>query len=90
MMNKEFAHKSYNFNISVDLDIRVERKMNGKRWHKVVINDMGFSNFYIEKEVEDDSLLDAIHGLENKAIEFVDKVDRDSASDVRLYDLGFR
>ena len=71
-MNKQFDYKSYKFNMSVELNARVERGMDGKRLHKIITNELGFGNFYITSEVEDDGLKEAISHHENKAKLYAD------------------
>jgi hypothetical protein len=48
----------------VKLNVEVERRPNGKRYHEVTINDMGSTNLYFKKKVED-------YGFE----EYIKKVD---------------
>ena len=72
-MSKEFEYKGYKFNTSVELNARVERRMDGKKFHKIITNDMGMGSFYISSEVEDDELKEAVSHHENEAKMYVDK-----------------
>lgn len=89
-MNKQFDYKGYHFNMCVKLNTMVERHPNGKRYHTVICNDMGATNYYHSKEVLDESLVLQIAFEEELAKKFVD--DRENGRtplDQRLSDLGF-
>ena len=45
-MNKEHEYGGYKFNIKVELNHRVEKRIDGKREHKITVNDMGATNYY--------------------------------------------
>ena len=89
--NKEFEYKGYKFNTSVELNARVERRMDGKSFHKIITNDMGGGNFYITSEVEDKELKEAISFHENQAKLYVDKKEKKSFSPLEelLSEWGF-
>jgi hypothetical protein len=89
-MNKEFSYKNYNFNIKVELDVKIERRFNGKRFHKVIINDMGVTNYIYSETVESDKLTDTIDEMVSKTKLWVDS--REGGSDTIvsvLKDMGF-
>jgi hypothetical protein len=89
-MNKQFEHRGYRFNICVQLNTTVERCPDGKRFHTVICNDMGITNYYHKKEVEDANLLMHITFAIEAAKKFVDeREDGVPPLDQRLADLGF-
>lgn len=50
--NKEFEYKGYKFNTSVELNTKVEKRINGKKWHTIITNCLGANNFYTRDEIE--------------------------------------
>lgn len=90
-MNKEFEYKGYKFNTSVELNSRVERRIDGKKFHKIITNDMGGGNFYITSEVEDEEFKEAISHHENQAKIYVDKREKKNLSPLEelLTEWGF-
>jgi len=89
-MNKQFSYRGYNFNLCVQLDTTVERCLNGKHFHTIICNDMGVTNYYHKKEVEDQSLVLQVSFEEELAKKFVDeREDGKAPLDQRLADLGF-
>jgi hypothetical protein len=89
-MNKKFDYRAYHFNICVQLNTKVERTPNGRRYHTVVCNDMGVTNYYHKREVLDESLVLQISIEEELAKKFVDELeDGKPPYDQRLADLGF-
>jgi len=90
-MNRELVYGRYKFNIKVELNSRIEKTPNGKRWHNIIINDMGVTNYYKKQEVEDSLLIKTIYDMENDAKFWVDnRPDNISTPDSRLSDLGFK
>jgi hypothetical protein len=90
-MNKEFVYCKYKFNIKVELNSRIEKTPNGKIWHNIIVNDMGVTNYYKKREVEDSLLLKTISDMENDAKLWVDnRTENISKPDSRLSDLGFK
>lgn len=88
-MNKKFNYRGFNFNINVELDTKVEKTPNGKRWHKVTINCTDQLSFYEQKEVDDILLIPTISSFENKAQRFIDnKLDKKPIHQ-ELSELGF-
>lgn len=71
--SKIYEYKKYKFNISVELNTKVERGLNGKKYHTVILNDMGATNFYIKELVLDETLLSYIDVCIAKAKLFVDE-----------------
>lgn len=89
-MNKQFEYRGYRFNICVRLDATVERRLNGKRYHTVVCNDMGVTNYYHKEEVEDQFLVQQVNTEVELAQKFVDECeDGKQPLDQRLAHLGF-
>jgi hypothetical protein len=90
-MNKEFEYRGFRFNIKVELNSRVEKSLNGNRWHTVILNCMGGDNFYIKEEIPDDELVSYVTKCERFAKEYVDgKLDGEQPYDERLTELGFK
>lgn len=90
-MNKEFEYRGFNFNIKVELNTKVEKRINGERWHTVTINCMDFDNYYKKEEVNDKFLVLYVQKCEKQAKNYIDtKLDSRSSSDVRLLKLGFK
>ncbi len=89
-MNKKFEHRGYNFNIKVDLNTRVEKSIDGDRYHTITVNCMDRDNYYKQEEVNDNLLTLYIHSAMIRAKQYVDKkIDGDSNADKRLIELGF-
>jgi len=90
-MNKEFEYRGYKFNIKVELNTRVERRMNGDKWHTVITNCMDFDNYYKKEEVKDKFLIMCVEDAERLAKKYVDeKIDGRPTPDDRLSALGFK
>lgn len=89
-LNKIFAYNGYNFNISVELESKIEKSLDGRRWHKVIVNDTGASNYYQKFEVEDDELHTAITCCQEKCIAFVDNATNKTKAEKILNNLGFK
>ena len=89
-MNKQFDYKGYKFNIKVELNTRVERGINGERWHTVTTNCIDFDNYYKKEEVKDKFLEFCVQDTERLAKQYIDeKEDGKKSSDDRLSSLGF-
>jgi hypothetical protein len=90
-MDKEFTYEGFTFNIRVNLNIKIERRINGKRWHRITINDMGPGNYYEIKDIEDSQLEETINMMESDAKLYVDSFIRNSDPIFeRLKNLGFK
>lgn len=90
-MNKEFDYRGYKFNIKVELNTRVERRMDGERWHTVTTNCMDFDNYYKKEEVKDRFLEVCVQDAERLAKQYIDeKEDGKKSDDERLSALGFK
>ena len=88
--NKKFDYRGYVFNISVKFNTRVEKRINGDKWHTVVVNDMGHGSYYQKEEVNDKLLEIAVQDFERLAMEYIDKrIDGMPNIDDRLSKLGF-
>lgn len=90
-LNKEFEYKTYKFNISVDLNTKVEKRMNGKKWHTIITNCMGGNNYYQKQEVETYQLEEAVKEHKQNAIDYIDKLTykQQSFEEQILSGLGF-
>lgn len=75
ILNSVYNYGGYSFNIKVELFHKVEKQPNGKKWHKITINDLGqTSNFY--KSIEDVESIDLIPKIELLKVEAQDFVDK--------------
>lgn len=72
--NKQFVHKGYTFNISVELNTSVEKRINGRVWHTVITNCLGGNNYYERVEVESLELEVTIDRHQQLAIDYIDKI----------------
>lgn len=72
-MNKQHDYRNYKFNIKVELNHKVEKKIDGKREHKVTLNNMGSSNYYQSQLVETQNLSEIIELMIEDAEKWVDK-----------------
>jgi len=87
-MNKEIEHLGAKLNIKVLLNYRVEKRVNGKKYHKIVITSDLDNTFKLSNEkVTDDTLERSIENLINLAKDTigVDKVNNEDL----LNNLGF-
>lgn len=73
-MNKIHEYRGFKFNIKVELNYKVEKKINGVKYHKITLNDMGPSNYYKSYLCETDILLSYISDMINSAEEWVDNL----------------
>lgn len=91
-MNKQHSYRGYNFNIKVDLNYRIEKRIDGKREHKITLNDMGVSNYYHTMFCGTKGLGAVIHSMTREAEVWVDKqLDGDKSDEVLLLEnLGFK
>jgi len=92
-MNKQFIYNGYNFNIKVEFNTLVEKKLNGKRLHTITLNCTDAWNYYEKRNVNSEDLITAISSMENKAKEQVDLIldlnDDKSELENQLIQLGF-
>ena len=90
-MNKEFEYKGYKFNINVEFNTRVEKRIDGERWHRVTINCMDFDNYYKKEDVKDRFLEIGVQDAERLAKQYIDeKEDDKNPYYERLSALGFK
>jgi hypothetical protein len=89
-MNKQFQYRGYKFNIKVELNYSVERHPNGKKLHKITLNDMGVNNYSKSFEVEEPYITGTISALEITAQKYTDgKLDGIPSVNQELTDMGF-
>lgn len=89
-MNKNFNYKSYEFNIEVELNSRVD-KINGESFSKIRLSHLGGANFYKNIEVNNKDLLFKINELEQEAKDWVDNIKKVVYTDLesQLINQGF-
>ena len=88
-MYKVFEFKDYKFCIKVELNAVDEKRTDGKKYHRVTINDMGLSNWFRTKNVLTEHLRMGISDLEILAMDFVNKRVYATVEERILSDLGF-
>lgn len=89
--NKEFEYKGSRFNITVELNTKVEKRMNGDRWHSIRCNDMGAGNYYEKKQVIDADLESEILACQERAKASVGTIPHsESEQELLLIKLGFK
>ena len=72
--NKTFKYKGYEFITSVQLNTRVERRIDGKKWHTIITNCTGANNFYTKDEIETLQIEGYVEKHKQFAIDYVDKL----------------
>lgn len=90
--NKEFEYRGYQMNIKIEKDTKIEKRIDGNRWHTITTNCMGYDNYYQKDEVLDNALEVYLFNAENKAKEYIDKKLDNTTDDFtkRLNSLGFK
>jgi hypothetical protein len=90
-MNKVHEYRGYKFNIKVELNYKVEKRIDGKRAHKVTLNDLGASYYYETKLTETCALEENIQLMIDDAQTWVDKREDGSKTfeEKLLASLGF-
>jgi len=91
-MNKQHEYRDYKFNIKVELNHKVEKRIDGKREHKVTLNDMGPSNYYQSQLVESQNLAEIIELMIEDAEKWVDRQYNGDKSQeqILLESMGFK
>ena len=90
--NKEHEYRGFKFNIKVELNHRIEKRIDGKREHKITVNDMGFSNYYQTHLAETHNLQEIIECMVKSAEEWADKQinGNKSSEELLLESMGFK
>jgi hypothetical protein len=90
-LNKEFEYKNYRFNTSIELNTKIEKRLNGKIFHTIITNCMGGSNYYQKEEIETHQIEEYTNNHYLLAINFVDKLENKvfSKEEEILINLGF-
>lgn len=92
-MSKNFSYRGYAFTVVVVFNIKIEKRLGGKRWHRLMIKtvDAGGDGFIESRYVEDSDLNEEITIVTNLAKDWVKtKLDGRMPEDKRLIDLGFK
>lgn len=72
--NKKYTYRGYEFNICVKLNTKVERGLNGSRFHTIISNCLGHDNYYSKDETVTSEIIEYKIREELNAIrEYVDK-----------------
>lgn len=90
-MIKECEYRGYKFDIEVRLNTRVEKKIDGERWHTVITTIMDIANYCEKEEVKDEFLELFVFEAEKSAKKCIDeKEDGKKPIHQRLSALGFK
>jgi hypothetical protein len=90
-MDKEFEYRGYKFNINVKLNTKVEKRINGERWHTVTTSCVDFNNYYKKEEVKDKFLEVCVQDNERLVKQYIDeKEDGKRSAYECLSALGFK
>lgn len=91
-MNKQHEYLGYTFNIKVELNHRIEKRINGKREHLITLNCLGSSNYYQTHFAETHNLTEIIELMVEDAEKWVDKQRNGDKSEevILLESLGFK
>jgi len=91
-LRKTHNYKNFEFIILVELNVKVERALDGARYHKVSINNSGHNNYYqVVNDVTDVTLNEVILKLINDAEAYVDGNTDKKYTPIQkgLLDMGF-
>lgn len=94
--NKGFTYKDYKFNIEIVFNSRLERRINGRRFHQVTINGIGnvayLKQYEIEDEDDDCFFVQKVENIERLAKEYVDELEVPiiSTLEKELETIGFK
>lgn len=90
-LNKQFDYKGYKFNMSVELNTKIEKRLNGKRLHTIITNCMGSNNYYQKDEIETFQIQEYVEKHKDLAIDYIDKLTykQKSFEEKLLSGLGF-
>jgi hypothetical protein len=72
--NKEFEYKDYKFNTSIELNTKIEKRLNGKRFHTIITNCLGGNNYYQKDEIETFQIEEYVEKHKKSAIDYIDKL----------------
>lgn len=87
-MEKKIKYKTYNFIMEVMMNFKVEKHLNGKRYHRIT-GVCGELQYFATKEVEDSLLTKGVEKVEGDFKKFVDDLGKEKI-DPRLAILGFK
>ena len=93
-LNKQFKHGDCNFNIKVEFNTQIEKRINGKRYHTITCNCTDAWNYYDKRNATSEELVKSIADMENKARHATDLrnnlVEDKSDLEKQLIELGFK
>jgi hypothetical protein len=89
-MSKIFEYKGNKFNIEVQFDTTIEKKIGGKRFHTITVNDLGESDYYQTYDIEDHDCRKEMIKLQEDIMSVVDGRNIENDSRAILRSLGFR
>jgi len=89
-MHKEITYIDYTFLITVNLNSRIEKFYDGKKFSNIIVtNTSGINPYYFEAEVETKDLPTEISILENDILTFVNNSGVIPTDEAMLIALGF-
>ena len=92
-MNKQHEYRNYKFNIKVELNHKVEKRIDGKREHRIVIyNTLGAIDYYQTHLAETVNLEEIIYCMIEDAEKWVDRLTNadKSPEQLLLESMGFK
>lgn len=96
-MTKDFIYSGYSFLITVKLRTKIEKCIDGKIWHTIIVNSVprnvppNADNYFETREVEDSHLESSVLQMTAQAKEWVnEKYKTRDPEDARLTNLGFK
>ena len=89
--NQIFVYKEAQFNINVKLNHKIEKRINGDRFHLVTINHMGTANWITTKETLTNDLQETIYLVKDQAMAWIDeRTPLPSLEEKILLKMGFK
>ena len=92
-MQKLIEYKGFKFVITIDLDVKVEKRIDGKRWHEIRITNLNESFYQAIKKIENPYLEASLDIMIEHVESFVDgKLNSPAKSEtvILLEKLGFK
>ena len=90
-MHKEFSYRNFDFEIKIELNYKVERCINGERWHKITSSCKDKEIYYKSEFVNDKFLILHVEKEERLSKKALDaKLDGEPSSVDQLLNLGYQ
>lgn len=89
-MTKDFTYRRHKFHVVVQLNAKIERRINGSVKHLFTIESCGHIVYSVEKYIEDKDLVTQVEIEEQLAKVYIDEALDGTKPDERLLNLGFK